>query len=120
MVLLPKCPLCWLGYTGLLSAAGLWRLAGHYAVWVPPLTLICLGVVLAVIGLRSRRRRAAGPLLLGLAASALVAVAKLQLASYPLAFAGSSLLLAAFLWSGRPAGATPSPSFPPSKGVNDT
>ena len=101
MVLLPKCPLCWLAYTGLLSAAGLWRFSGHYATWVPPLTLISLGVVLAVVGVRSWRRRAAGPLLLGVAAASFVAVAKLQLASYPIAFAGLSLLLAAFLWSGR-------------------
>jgi hypothetical protein len=74
---------------------------------VPPLTLISLGVVLAVIGFQSRRRRDVGPLLLGLAAAALVAFAKLQLASYPVAFGGSSLLLAAFVWSGRPGGLAP-------------
>jgi hypothetical protein len=98
--LLPKltCPVCWPAYTALLSALGVGFV--DYTPYLLPFTLVFLGVTLAMLAWRPRRGYA--PLVLGLAASAIVLVGKFLFDSDLAAYAGVALLVAASVWNAWP------------------
>jgi hypothetical protein len=98
--LLPKltCPVCWPAYTALLSALGVGFI--DYTPYLLPLTLVFLGVTLAMLAWRPRRGYA--PLALGLAASAIALVGKFLFDSDLAAYAGVALLVAASVWNAWP------------------
>lgn len=99
--LLPKltCPACWPAYAALLSSLGLGFV--DYTPWLMPATLLFLAVTLVTLAWRPRRGRA--PLLLGIAASAVVIAGKFALDSEPAVYAGVALLIAASAWNAWPA-----------------
>jgi len=97
---LPKltCPLCFPAYAAVLSAMGLEFV--DYTPYLLQLTAAFLVVALAVLAVQSRRTRNVHPLLLGIAASALVLIGKFQFESEWLTIGGIILLvIAVFLGS---------------------
>ena len=99
--LLPKltCPLCFPAYAAVLSALGLEFV--NYTPYLLPLTAAFLAVTLVVLAVQSRRAGNVHPLLLGIAASALVLVGKFQLESEWLMAGGFVLLVAAVFFGSR-------------------
>jgi len=98
---LPKltCPLCFPAYAAVLSALGLEFV--NYTPYLLPLTAAFLAVTLVVLAVQSKRAGNVHPLLLGIAASALVLVGKFQLESEWLMTGGFVLLVAAVFFGGR-------------------
>lgn len=101
VALLPKltCPLCFPAYAALLSAAGLEFV--DYTPYLLPLTASFLVVAVIVLALQTRRTGKLQPLLLGIAASALVLAAKFQFESEWLTVGGIVLLVAAVFFGSR-------------------
>lgn len=99
---LPKltCPACWPAYSGLLSSMGLSFV--NYTAYLLPLTALFLLVSLFALGWRARTRRGHGPLLLGIAASALILVGKFSFDSDAAMYAGIAVLVATSLWNAWP------------------
>jgi len=99
--LLPKltCPLCFPAYAAVLSALGLEFV--DYTPYLLPLMGAFLIVALAVLAMQSRRTGNVHPLLLGIAASALVLIGKFQLESEWLTIGGIVLLVAAVFLGSR-------------------
>jgi hypothetical protein len=112
MAPLPKvaCPACWPAYAGLSSSLGLGFLLD--ATYLLPLTATLVAVAPSALAFRARQRRGPGPLLLGLAASAIVLVGKFAFESDPAMIGGVLALVAASIWDTwprqRPASACPS------------
>jgi len=98
--LIPKltCPACWPAYAAVLSALGV-RFV-DYTPYLLPFTLAFLAVTLAMLAWRPRRGYA--PLLLGVAASAIVLVGKFLFDSDVSVYAGVALLVAASTWNAWP------------------
>lgn len=98
---LPKltCPLCFPAYAAVLGALGFEFL--DYTPYLLPLTAAFLAVALAVLAVQSRRTGSAYPLLLGIAASAVVLVGKFQLENEWLTVGGIVLLVAAVFLGSR-------------------
>lgn len=107
LALLPKitCPACWPAYASLFTSLGLGFLLD--ARWLFPTTAAFLGVAVASLGRRARRRRGFGPFFLGLAASAVVLGGKFGLGIGAATYVGLPLLVAASLWNGWPRRARP-------------
>jgi LPXTG-motif cell wall-anchored protein len=102
VALLPKltCPLCFPAYAAVLGALGLEFV--DYTPYLLPLTAAFLVVAVAVLALQARRGGLVHPLIIGVAASAIVLVGKFQLDSDWMTIAGIALLVAAvFLGSRR-------------------
>src|SRR5215469_6601409 len=76
--LLPKlaCPLCWPAYAGLLSSIGLGFLISTK--YLLPLTAAFLILALGALALRARKRQGYGPFAIGVVASLLLVVSKLE------------------------------------------
>ncbi|HUS05407.1 MAG TPA: hypothetical protein VMZ52_03880 [Bryobacteraceae bacterium] len=88
VALLPKlaCPACWPLYAGILSSIGLgFLLSDKYLL---PFTIAFLALTLAILGVRAKRRRGYGPLLLGIAASAAVLTGKFYFESNAVTYSG--------------------------------
>jgi hypothetical protein len=101
LVLLPKCPLCfaaWFGIMGSLGAAS-WL----DAVWGLPLAVGLLSLTMTALTWRAWRIGDARPWFAGLLGSGLLLAGKWSFDAPPLLVAGLSLLLVASLWSGRAA-----------------
>lgn len=98
---LPKltCPLCFPAYAAVLSALGLKFV--DYTPYLLPLTAAFLVVALAVLAVQARRTGKVHPLLLGVAASALVLIGKFQLDSEWLTISGIGLLVIAVFFGSR-------------------
>lgn len=98
---LPKltCPLCFPAYAAVLSALGLEFV--DYTPFLLPLTAAFLVVALAVLAMQARQTGNVHPLLLSLAAAALVLVGKFQFESEWLTIGGIILLVAAILLGSR-------------------
>lgn len=86
------CLLCWPAYTALLSSLGVGFLAS--ARYQLPLTIALLAVALTALGVQAKRRGFA-PLILAVAASALIMLGKFAIGSTVTTYAGVVLLLAA-------------------------
>jgi mercuric ion transport protein len=99
---LPKltCPVCWPAYTALLSSMGVGFI--NYTPYLFPLTASFLALSLIALGWRAQRRRGYGPLLVGLAASALLLVGKFAFESDAAMYAGIAFLVAASFWNAWP------------------
>lgn len=99
---LPKltCSACWPAYSGLLSSMGVGFI--NYTPYLLPLTAALLLLALIALGWRAQRRRAYGPLFLGLAASAVLLVGKFAFDSDAAMYAGMAVLVAASLWNAWP------------------
>ena len=99
---LPKliCPACWPAYAALVSAAGVPFLLE--TTFLLPITIAALAVVLGLLAWRARERRGYGPLLLGIASSAVVVIGKFGFDNNPAAYAGAMVLLAACVWNSWP------------------
>lgn len=110
VALLPKlaCPMCWPAYAGVLSALGLgFLISGTYLFWF---TAIFLSIFIASLTFRASHRRGFGPAVLGVAATALLLIAKFQLDSAGAVYAGLVLLIGASVWNSWP---RPASSFCP-------
>ncbi len=115
-VLIPgvSCPACWPAYAGLLSSVGLGFV--NYTPYLFPLTLLCLIVVLLSLGLRARRHRVFGPLILGSTAALIILTGKFIFVLKAATYVGLILLVAASiwnLWSRRTAGGASCPDCVP-------
>lgn len=99
--LLPKltCPLCFPAYAAVLGALGLEFF--DYTPYLLPLTAAFLVVTLAVLALQARRTGNVHPLLLGIAATALVLISKFQFESEWLTIGGIVLLVTAVFFGSR-------------------
>lgn len=115
---LPKltCPLCFPAYTAALGALGLEFV--DYTPYLLPLTVVFLAVALAVLANQSRRTGIRYPLLLGIAASAVVLFGKFQLESDWLTTGGIVLLIVAVFFGSRakPASSVSCPACAPGEG----
>jgi len=98
--LLPKltCPACWPAYAALLSALGVGFI--DYTPYLLSLTLVFLGVTLAILAWRPRRGYA--PLVLGLFAAAVMLIGKFFFDSDIATYAGVALLVGASTWNAWP------------------
>ena len=94
------CPGCWPVYAGILSALGAGFLLS--STYLLPLTAVFLLITIATLGLRARARRGYGPLVLGVAASAVVLTGKFALASQLAIYTGTGVLLFSALWNAWP------------------
>lgn len=102
VALLPKlaCPACWPAYAALVSSLGLsFLLSTEYLLGF---SLVFLSLALGAIALAGRRSRRYLPLWVGIAASAVILVAKFALESRVLLYAGAVGLMGAGLWSNWP------------------
>lgn len=99
--LLPKltCPLCFPAYAAILSALGLEFV--DYTPYLLPLTAAFLAVAVIVLALQTRRTGNVYPLLLGIAASAIVLTGKFHIDSEWLTIGGIALLVAAIFLGNR-------------------
>jgi hypothetical protein len=95
-----SCPSCWPAYATMLSSIGLPFLMN--AAWLFPITAVSLAVALGGLAFRARQRHGFGPLFLGLLAVGAILAGKFVFESNWVAYAGTSLLLGAGFWSGRP------------------
>jgi mercuric ion transport protein len=100
--LLPRitCPACWPAYAGFLGAVGLPILMDVR--WLLPLTGASLLVAVGALAVGARTRRAWAPLLVGLAAAALVLIGKFVVGSNPATYLGTVLLVCASVWNAWP------------------
>jgi hypothetical protein len=87
-------------YAGLISSVGLGFLME--TAYLLPLTALFLTLALVSLGLRARRRRGYGPLILGLTAAAVLLVGKFALDSDAAVWAGLAALIAASVWNAWP------------------
>lgn len=101
VALLPKltCPLCFPAYAAVLSAVGLEFV--DYTPYLLPLTISFLVVAVVVLALQTRRTGNGYPLVMGIAASALVLIGKFQFESEWLTIGGIVLLVAAVFLGSR-------------------
>ena len=108
---LPKltCPLCFPAYAAILSGLGLEFV--DYTPYLLPLTVVFLVVAVFVLALQARRTGNAYPLLLGIAASALVLVGKFYFES-DWTTTGGIILLVAAIFFGSSAKSSPAVSCP--------
>lgn len=97
--LLPKltCAACWPAYTALLSALGVEFV--DYTPWLLPITVTALTVALFGLGWRARSRRGFKPLMLGIAASAVIVIGKFAFDSDNVAYTGAAALIGATVWN---------------------
>lgn len=102
LALLPKltCPACWPAYAGLLSAMGISFI--NYTPYLLPLTIFFLLIVVASLAFRAGQRRGYSPLLLGLAAAAILLIGKFGFDSDAVMYVGLGLLMLASLWNSWP------------------
>lgn len=100
--LLPKvaCPACWPAYVGLLSAVGLGFLARTEFLF--PLTFVFLVIVVTGLAYGARNRRGFGPLVGGIAASAIILLGKFFMNSNFVFYSGLALLVGSSLWNTWP------------------
>ncbi len=109
------CPACWPVYAGVLSALGLGFLLSRE--YLLPVTVLFLAVTLLSLGRRAPTRRAYGPFLLGVLASALIVLGKFVIESDVAAYAGVALLVVSSVWNAWPRRvAAPCPKCTPSSG----
>lgn len=101
VALLPKltCPLCFPAYAAILGALGLEFV--DYTPYLLPLTASFLAAAVIVLALQTRRTGNGYPLLMGIAASALVLIGKFQFESDWLTVGGIVLLVAAVFLGSR-------------------
>jgi multidrug transporter EmrE-like cation transporter len=99
--LLPKltCPLCFPAYAAVLGALGLEFV--NYTPFLLPLTAVFLVVALAMLAVQTRRTGNGHPLLLGIAASAIVLIGKFPFESEWLTMGGIILLVTAVFFGSR-------------------
>ena len=102
VAMLPKvaCPACWPAYSGLLAAVGLGFLMETTILL--PLTLVFLLTAVGTLVFRAQNRRGYGPFVVGVAAAAIVMVAKFHFEANFGMYAGIGLLVAASLWNSWP------------------
>ena len=94
------CPACWPAYAGLLSSLGLGFV--NYTTYLMPVTIVFLGIALGALGYQGFKRRAYGPVLLGLAGAAILVVGRFMFDSEPALYAGIVLLIGASAWNAWP------------------
>jgi mercuric ion transport protein len=101
--LLPRitCPSCWPAYAGFLGAVGLPILMDIR--WLLPLTAASLLVAIGALAVGARSRRVYAPLLVGLAAAAVVLIGKFVMGSNAATYFGTGLLVCASVWNAWPA-----------------
>ena len=101
VALLPKltCPLCFPAYAAVLGALGLEFV--DYTPYLLPLTAAFLVVTAGVLALQTQRTGVVYPLLLGIAASALVLIGKFHFESEWLTIGGIVLLVASVFFGSR-------------------
>jgi hypothetical protein len=95
-------------YAGLISSVGLGFLMK--TAYLLPVLLASLGVAVAALGFRARRRHGYGPLMVGVLAAALIVLGRFVLESDWVVYGGVAALAAASLWNAwpvRPASAVP-------------
>jgi hypothetical protein len=96
LALLPKCPLCFAAWFGLLGAAG--ASSWLSAAWGAPLGMALLSFAVAALALRARKTRDLRPLLMGVIGAGALLGGK-YVADLLLLCAGLALLIAASIWS---------------------
>jgi hypothetical protein len=105
VVVLPKCPVCWLGYAAVLSSAGLGSVP--YQPWLLPATAVSLALTAGSLWWRAGRRWSHRPALLALAGAALVIAGKFWIDQLAVMGSGILLLAGSVIWdvlAGRQAG----------------
>lgn len=102
VALLPKltCPACWPAYAGLLSSLGIGFV--DYTPYLVPFTVAFLAISLATMVYKAKSRRGYGPLMLGLAASAVLMIGKFIYDSDAAMYIGLTILVGASLWNTWP------------------
>ncbi len=97
--LLPKltCAACWPAYTALLGALGIEF--ADYTPYLLPVTAVALAIALFGLGWRAKARSGFGPLMLGVAASAVILIGKFAFDSDPAAYIGAAALIGATVWN---------------------
>jgi hypothetical protein len=97
LVLLPKCPLCfaaWFGVLGSLGAASWLR-----SIWGAPLAIMLLSLAVGSLALGARISRDSRPLVVGILGAAALLSGKYGLEAPLLVYAGVALLTGASFWS---------------------
>jgi len=94
------CPACWPAYAGLLSSLGLGFI--DYSPWLIPVTVVFLAIALATLALEAYKKRAYGPLLLGVIGSTVLVIGKFQFESEVALYIGVVLLIGASGWNAWP------------------
>lgn len=100
LVLLPKCPLCFAAWFGVLGsfAAGSWL----RSIWGLPMAATLLSFAIGSLALRARRRGNIRPLLTGVLGALALLGGKYLLDLPYLAYSGLILLIGSSLWSSWP------------------
>jgi hypothetical protein len=97
LLLLPKCPLCFAAWFGVMSSLG--ATAWLHSMWGTLLVASLLTFSLGAIGVRAWRLRSAPPFLLACTGALLLYYGKAVVAGRGLEFAGFSMLAAASIWN---------------------
>jgi len=97
LALAPKCPVCFLAYFGIFGVAA--SSASAYRAWLPPITAVWLLLTVAMLALRTDRKRRYGPIALGIIAGLSVFGGKFIVASQLMLYAGIGALIIAAGWS---------------------
>lgn len=100
-----SCPACWPAYAGLLSSLGLGFI--DYSPWLMPVTVAFLAVALAALAWQGHKRRAYGPLALGIVGSMVLMFGKFGLESETALYGGVVLVIGASVWNAWPRKACP-------------
>jgi len=96
-VFLPKCPVCFMAWFGILGSAGsdTWL----HSIWGRQLTVALLGVTIGLIGIRAHRTRNVRPLLLATMGVCAIFYFKFVFELPYVQYSGLALLGCASIWS---------------------
>jgi hypothetical protein len=100
------CPACWPAYAGLLSSFGLGFI--DYSPWLIPVTLVFLVISLVALAWQCHKRKAYGPLAVGIVGALVLVIGKFTFDSEPALIAGITLIIAASVWNAWPRKVCPS------------
>ena len=97
IVFFPKCPLCWVAYMTLFSAAGIETIP--YQPWVLPLLMLLLVVNMGVLFLKAKKGGSHGPIWCSAAGVFIIVVSKLWVLNSVLLFMGLFLVSVGSVWN---------------------
>ena len=100
--ILPKCPLCFMAYAGILGIFGIDPFL--YSFWILPATICFSTFTLIVLFFQARRNNKYLPFFTGMAAVAFILLGKFYLDSNPVIYAAIAALLASSVWLSIPKG----------------
>jgi len=100
ILLLPKCPLCWITYATIFGSLGLGFVASTFSYYVVFTLMIALA--LGALAYKAKSRHGYVPFLVGCGASLLILLGKTVMENQFLFYAGAGLFMIAGLWNSIP------------------